>query len=193
MGSVLGSLFGGGESTSQHTEADPVSRAMNTLRYEQLNNLFSISPYSEYSRPAQGGEYNPADISKLTQGLMSIDDYKKLGLDASSNYINQIATPQIMQQAALQGLEGGGMAPEAIAKATAGIALPFIQSMPSAYGQYASQMFPLMDYGRALKEQDLLRRQGVMQTALTGLPYTPGSSTSGSRNQQPMFNWFGQG
>lgn len=194
MGSILGGLFGGGESTEQKTEADPVSRAMNQLRYEQLNNLFSTQPFWEFARPAQGGEYTPASgVDKLTQGMMSFDDYKKLGLDASSNYINQIATPQIMSTAAMQGLEGGGMVPEAIGKATAGAALPFIQSLPGAYGQYASSMFPLLDYGRSLKEQDLLRRQGVMGTALTGLPYTPGSSSTGSKNSQPMFNWFGQG
>jgi hypothetical protein len=193
VGSILGAIFGGGERTEQQTQADPVSRAMNQLRYEQLNNLFSAQPYWEFARPDTTGAYEPADISKLTQGMMSIDDYKKLGLDATSNYISQIATPQIMSTAALQGLEGGGAVPEALAKATAGIALPFIQGLPAAYGQYASSMFPLADYSRSLKEQDLLRRQGVMGTALTGLPYTPGSETTGRRSSQPLFNFFGQG
>lgn len=209
MGSALTAMFGGGESTSQRTQADPISQAMNKLRYEQLANLFGVSPYYEYSRPAQGGEYTAApEVQQLLQqamqgglsNLMSFEDYKKLGLDATSNYISQIAKPEILSTAALQGLEGGGMVPEALAKATAQIGLPFVQSLPGASAaltmapaQYASTLFPLADYSRALKEQDLLRRQGVMQTALTGLPYTPGSSSSGSKSSQPMFNFFGQG
>jgi len=51
------------------------------------------------------------------------------GTDAASNYINRIATPQLMQQATLQGLEGGGAVPASIAKATADIGLQWLQPL----------------------------------------------------------------
>lgn len=259
--------------------------------------------------------------------LMSLDDYIKMGLDQSGNYISQIARPEIMQAASLQGLDRGNFVSEAIAKATAGIALPFIQSLPEAsqqlalarpqaeairagtaltnaqewltgpqgdlihaqagltdaqrakmglemgllgaqtgltqaqtglteaeigrtgaqtglFGsqaglteaqtgltgaqawltagpqaglvgaqtgltnaqawlagpqagllnaQKASTLFPLADYSRGLKEQDLLRRQGVVTTGLTGLPFTPVTDSTAKKSSQPLFNFFGQG
>ena len=60
-------------------------------------------------------------------------------------------------------------------------------------GQRAATLFPLADYSRALQEQDVLRQQGVVTTGLTGLPFTPGSSTTGRQSSQPLFNFFGQG
>ena len=59
--------------------------------------------------------------------------------------------------------------------------------------QFTNDAFRLADYGRALSESDLLRRQGVVTTGLTGLPFTPGSSTTQRERQQPLFNFFGQG
>jgi len=199
------------------------------------------------------------------------------GTDAASNYINKIATPQLLQQATLQGLEGGGAVPASIAKATADIGLQWLQpllqqgmgiqgqlaqgyggdvanlsganaaaqaqlggqntalqsglfgdyansvqqaygnrqgletqfmsTLPGAYGtsitapaqarslaaQGAATLFPLADYSRGLREQDLLRRQGLATTAFTGLPYTPATSTSQRQSTQPLWNFFGQG
>jgi hypothetical protein len=57
----------------------------------------------------------------------------------------------------------------------------------------AMSLFPMADFGRSLQEQDFLRRQGLAQTALTGIPFTPGSSTSQRQSSQPLFNFLGQG
>jgi hypothetical protein len=62
-----------------------------------------------------------------------------------------------------------------------------------ARAQRANTMMPLYDYQRSLKEQDYLRRQGVVGTAMTGMPYTPGSSSKGGTSAAPLFGWFGQG
>lgn len=227
MGDVLGGIFGSGGSQSGTTTPDPTSQALNSLRLQQLQSLFTAAPYSNFAQPATSGAYAatpavqqlfntatdvkpPIDYSNL----MSFEDYKKLGLDASQNYIKQIAEPEIMSTLALQGLEGGGAAPAAIAKASAQYALPFVTSLPQAStsltlarpqaeltraqagltgAQQASTLFPLADYSRNLQEQDLLRRQGVVTSGLTGLPFNPGSSTDQSKSSQPLFNFFGQG
>lgn len=227
------------------------------------------------------------DTALQQSGTRFQDAYKQAynaGLDTSSNYISQIARPQINQAMALQGLEGGGAVPDAIARATAGISTPylqsllpmvqqylqeqggiqgqnqqlqaaalqgnqqlqagiqqagqqqqaglygtemplqaqsqlgaqqlqqgtlgnFVQSIPQAAtqlgmlpvqqqgakAQIASTLFPLADYGRNLQQQDLERRQGLMQTAMTGIPYTPQTSTQQSTSQKPLFNFFGMG
>lgn len=62
-----------------------------------------------------------------------------------------------------------------------------------ALAQRAATLFPMADYGRALQEQDFLRRQGVVTTGLTGIPFTPGSSGVQKQSSQPFFNFFGQG
>lgn len=83
----------------------------------------------------------------------------------------------------------------------------FSQSMPGAAevlgtmpgkmnalnAQTATSMLPLFDYSRQLQEQDLLRRQGLTQTAFTGIPFNPGGSTNQRQSTQPLFNFFGQG
>ena len=208
MGDALGAIFGSATNTSGTTTPDPTAQAMNNLRLQQLQQLFSGGSYSDFGR-ARPDIYTPSpEIDKLLKetmsgkvpGLMGFDEYKQLGLDQTKNYISQIATPQILSTAALQGLEGGGMVPEAIAKGTAEIGLPFVQGLPGASAtlslapaQRAQMMLPMLDYGRSLREQDLLRRQGVFTTGLTGLPFTPGGSQTGSQRQPPLFGFFGQG
>lgn len=59
--------------------------------------------------------------------------------------------------------------------------------------QIAGGLFSLSDQQRSLREQDLLRQQGAVTTAFTGIPYTPSTSSSGSQSKQPLFNFFGQG
>ena len=152
----------------------------------------------------------PAD----TTDLLSLDQYIKLGLDQAQNYITQIAKPEILSQAVLSGLESGGAPQEALAKATAQIGLPFVQGLPQASstltltpqqanltkaqagatrtGQ-ATSLFPLTDFSRSLQAEDVNRRQGILTSGLTGLPFSPGQSTKGSTSQQPLFNFFGQG
>ena len=203
--------------------------------------LFNNSLANVVDNTREGlAESNARYMAEYTRAMQS-------GLDTSSNFISQIATPQIMQQMALQGLEGGGAVPQAIAKATAETSLPmwqqlaqmaqqflqeqggiqqagqqqqaalygqeipttanFVQSVPQvantlsmqpfqqkALGaQAASTLFPLADYSRGLSEQDLLRRQGLMTTAWTGIPYTPTPTVKQNQSSQPLFNFFGQG
>lgn len=258
MGDALGAVFGGGERTSASTTPDATAQALNRTRLNQLQPLFDFAPYAGfaferpdiYSPAADVGDlYRNIGTSDLGLGplslgdvpendysdLMSFDDYLQTGLDQTQNYISQIATPEIMSQLALSGLESSGAVPEAIAKATASIGLPFVQSLPQAStaltlapiqgeatraqtgllqgqrsllpynaaltnaqggllnAQRAGTLFPLADYGRGLAEEDLLRRQGVVTTGLTGLPFTPGSTQKGRTSQQPLFNFFGQG
>lgn len=252
MGDVLSGIFGSGGKTTGTTTPDPTAQALNKLRLEQLQGLFANAGIGGFAQP--NAAYTPSagvsdlygtvalsDVSPITgavgsalnapvdrSNLMSLQDYINLGMDTSRGYISQIATPQIMSMMALQGLEGGGAVPEAIAKATAGIGLPFVQSLPGAsetlsllpgrqdllrsqnagtlagmlnpytqrdvgLAQRAGGLFNFADYGRQLQEQDLLRQQGVVTTGLTGLPFTPGSSTEGKKSSQPLFNFFGQG
>lgn len=232
------------------------------------------------------------------------------GLNSTSNYINQVATPAIMQQMALAGLDSSGAVPMALSRATAEAGLPLMQSLLPAYmgeqaglgqnfmgmqgalgqnlmgmqgqlsqgymgeqgqlgGQYlgrqgelgqnygntmadlmrtygltdtatmqgamqgdrgllqsyipqemgflsgapgvasqyamlpyqagglaaqnAATLFPMADQQRSLREQDLIRRQGLSTTAFTGLPYTPSTSTEQGTNTKPLFNLFGFG
>lgn len=202
MGDALGSVFGSGSNTTQNQTPDPTSQALNQLRLNQMQQLFNQSSVSDFAGN-RSDLYTPSqDVMTLLQQAMgggnnmSLDSYLNLGLNEGSNYISQVATPQIMQSAALQGLEGGGFVPEAIGKATAGIALPFLQSIPgfqAASTQRTSSLFPIADYGRSLQEQDFLRQQGLVTTGLTGLPYTPTTDTNIDESSQPLFNWFGQG
>lgn len=79
----------------------------------------------------QGLRGQNADIyNNLANNLQS------LGFDTTSNYINQVATPQIMQQMALQGLEGGGAPAAAIARATAEYGMPMYQQLAQLGQQY---------------------------------------------------------
>lgn len=200
-----------------------------------------------------------------------------LGGTGIQSFLRSVATPQIMQQAALQGLEGGAAVPEALARAAAEQAMPFLSSTLGQYGQEqtgfsqsdlqalqaleglgistgaglqgqaaqtqaqlrgqqlgqgtglfqsfipteasfaqslpqaaalsmsvpaqaalttsqaASTLFPMADYSRNLGAEDYTRRQGLATTGLTGIPYTPQTSTTGSTTQKPLFNFFGMG
>ena len=227
MGDALGGIFGSGGKQTTDVTLDPQSEAANKLRLQQLQSLFSTTPLNAFAVPradiytgspsvdalfatANTGVGKDADLSNL----MSFDDYVKMGLDEGSNYINKVAKPEIIQIAALQGLESGGFVEEAIAKATAGIALPFLQGLPSASAalttagpqanvltsqrdvlgaQRAQVLFPLADYQRALSQEDFLRQQQVSLAGLTGIPFTAATDTTAKKSSQPFFNFFGQG
>ena len=205
-----------------YTPSPAVADLYRTATVEpDLSNLMSLADYTNRGT----GELKSYD--DLAKG--QLNDYHKLGMDAVSNYISQIAKPQIMSTMVQQGLEGGGAVDEALAKGTAEIGLPFVQSEGQLRQQYANTrgslgmsfaqslpgastaltmapfqarqaqatraqtLMPIADYDRMLKEQDLLRQQGVATTGLTGLPYTPTTSTEGSQRQPPLFGFFGQG
>jgi hypothetical protein len=334
MGDVLGSLFGGGQRTSQQTQVDPTTQALNRMRQQELGRVFGEAGTDVYGGPSDA--YTPSgqvqDLYNfgLSTGqdpanALTMRDYQQTGSDflnsilgtsqaaawdttnlnlgtttgnyqdalarssagregamlgreadygrvygdlvnAGTNFLNRIAAPTAMQAAALQGMEGSGAVPTAIANASAQFSGPamqqlvgqymqagldinqaanaaqaqlgsqymgqqastlgnygqtqaglfgqgmqagnqFIQSLPGASqtlsmipeqqralrAQTATTLFPMADYGRGLREQELAGRRGLFQTALTGIPYTPETTTRGRQAQQPLFNFFGQG
>lgn len=204
MGSILGGVFGGGQQQEQKTEIDPITQEMNRMRRDQLANLFGVSSVAEFANKGKYDDlYTPSKktsglIKQLTQNdnLMTLDEYMKLGLDEGSNFISQVATPEIMSAANLQGLEGSGMVPEAIAKATAGIAMPFLSSIPgfqAGQAQHGAALLGFSDLPRQMQTENLLRRQGVVTSGLTGIPFAPSSETKGGTSSLPLFNLFGMG
>jgi len=335
VGDALGSVFGGGQRTTQTTQVDPTTQALNQLRYSQLSRVFGAAQPDVYGGEGTGAYTPSPQVSNLYNfatsdpssgqnwltmpqyqqaGQAAIGDVMQQGLrtaadtagaayagaggaytgalgvsdanrqaalaqreadynrgmgtitDTTQNYINRIATPQLNQQMALQGMEGSGAVPTAIAGATAQYAGPMVQQLTQDYmnqgmsaqtaaqqaqaalgqqymGQVgqayqnlasnqaalysqgigtggafaqslpgaqqtlgmlpeqvraaragvASSLFPMADYSRGLQEQELGRRTGLFTTALTGIPYTPSTTTTGRQSQQPLFNFFGQG
>ena len=209
MADTLGFITGGGSREQQTFEPGPIQEAFNQLRLDQLEALFADIPFSEYGAP-QPSLFRPSReasdvianaLSLGDSSLLDIEDYISMGLDEASNFISEVATPQIMSQATLQGLEGGGYVPDAIARATAGVALPFLSTLPSANlsfatapGARASSLLPLADFPRMLSESDFLRRQGVATTGLTGLPFQPRYTQAGfTRQPSAIENIFGIG
>lgn len=216
MGSALSGIFGGGQEQSTEQTLDPTTQALNRMRLGQLQGLFGETPLSNYGQPqpdiftaspAVNDLFQQANAAPDLSNLMSLQQYIQMGLDEGSNFISQVATPEIMQQAALQGLEGGGYVPEAIARATAGIAMPFLQNLPGASAtltetparvrglnaQTASTLMPLADYQGGLNRLDFGRQQSVALAGLTGIPYQASVNTTQDQSQQPFFNFFGQG
>lgn len=202
MGDLFTGLFGGGESTSSTITPDAEAVAMNKLRKEQLEGLFDQVDYSEFAK-ARPDIYSLSDQSTdiMNQAsdpnnLMSLDQYMNLGAKAGGSFMEQIAGPEIASTLAMQGMEGSGAYPEALAKGAASIGLPFLQSIPQ-FGvgrqQQAQGMFDMSMMPQQLKQQDLMRQQGVVTTGLTGIPVSPGSSTEGGTNIAPLWNMFGSG
>lgn len=217
VGDALTSIFGGGSNTDTSSTATGSSKELDDLRTGILKDLFKDNTLSSYAgSKTDTGAYTPtAATDKLvtdanntdTSNLMSLDDYKKAGYGAAADYVNRISTPAINSAAALQGLESGGATQEAIANASAKEGLDFVKTLPQASkdltlagpqakllnSESAAALFPLTDQSRSLEEKDLLRQQGVLETGLTGLPFTPSTTGTSDKSSQPLFNWFGQG
>jgi hypothetical protein len=203
MGDILSGVFGGGERKEERVKPDPIAQALNDLRLQELQNLFGQFSFADMAR-TRPDIYKMSAMSKDLleravdpSNILSLEDFMSLGLDQTSNYISEIATPQILSAMNLQGLEGSGAVPEAIAKATAEAGLPFIQGLPQAANMFTNQantLFTMSDFPRMLRQDDLLRQQGVLTTGLTGLPFTPGSSTLSATRQPSLFeNFMGTG
>lgn len=223
MGGVLTSIFGGGQQQDQTVTPDPTQQELNQIRLDQLSQLFDNFSFSQFAGPNEDistldpDSQNiisdiPGNIDRVTDyadnvELLDINDYLNLGLDESSNFISEVATPQILSSAALQGQESSGAVSESIAKATAGIALPFLSTLPGAQsqftqtganiaglpGSFSTSLLPFADQPRQLRQEDFLRQQGIVQTGLTGLPFQPGSQTEGGTASLPFFNLLGAG
>lgn len=202
MGDILSGVFGGGKQTNQETQATAETRQLNRLKLQELRKLFGVSDMADYASP-NTKDFTLAPrterlINRAVSGdnMMSLADYMTAGLDEGKGYISKVATPDIMSQLALQGMERSGAAPEAIAKATAGIAMPFLTSIPSFMGANVAQtqaFAGLSDMPRQLRAEDFLRRQGVVGTGFTGIPFAPTSKTEGGESSLPLWNMFGMG
>ncbi len=202
MGDILTGIIGGGQQTNQTTRPDATSRALNQMNLQELRQLFKTGDMADFARPNTDdftlSGRTQALINRATDpsNLMSLDQYMRHGLDEGRGYIRKVATPEIMSALTLQGMERSGAVPESIAKATAGIALPFLTSIPSfqaGSAQTASALAGLSDMPRALRASDFLRRQGIVQTGFTDIPFVPGSSSTGGTSSLPLGNLFGMG
>ena len=210
MGSIIGGVAGGGEQQKQKVTPDAQAQAMNRLRIQELSNLFAQSPYAGFAQPGSDA-YRP---SPETMGLINqFTDPRPVTYAARvstarlagrvrpcSVLYERDRTPEIMNTMALSGLESGGAVSEALAKAGAGVAMPYLTSLMGnlpgvqqtmQMGQ--GQMMGFSDLPRSLQAEDLLRRQGVVQTGLTGLPFTPGQTSKGGTSSLPLWNLFGTG
>jgi len=98
-----------------------------------------------------------------------------LGMNSLNNYIAQVAAPQIRQNMALQGLEGGGAVNTALAKATAEAGLPLMQTLLPTFmgeqaqlaGQYGGNVAALEQAGlgnvAGLGQQNLAQQAQMLQ------------------------------
>ncbi len=114
MGDILSGVFGGGEQTSSETKPDANAQVLNKLKAQQLQQLFSVAPYSDFANP-QGDLFSlDANSQALMEqasdpsNLMSLDEYMRLGSEAGGSFMEQIAGPQIASTLAMQGAEGSG-------------------------------------------------------------------------------------
>lgn len=202
MADILGSVFGGAKSQTQKTTPDAQARELNKLKLSELSGLFGNMNFADLANEFPE-LYSLSGTSEDIFGgitddsnILSLQDYMDLGMSASNNYISQIAKPNIMSSMALMGMESSGAVPEAIAKASAEYALPFISSLPQAANtitQNRSNIFSMSDIPRQLGAENLMRKTGVLTTGLTGIPFSPGSTQKGKESQQPLFGLFGQG
>lgn len=203
MGDILGGVFGGGEQKEQETKPTAEARQANKLKLAELRRIYGSGVSLADFTGKQRQNYTVSRdtqrlIDKATNpsNMMSLDEYLKRGTDAGKGYMSKIASPEIMAQLSLQGMERSGAAPEALAKASAGMALPFLGSIPSfmtGSAQQAQTLAGLNDMPRQLRVEDSMRRQGLMTTAFTGIPFSPGSQTQGGTSSLPLFNMFGMG
>lgn len=118
----------------------------------------------------------------------------ELGIGATGNYIDQIATPRLNAALTLQGLESGGAVPAAIARATAETAMPYLQSIENAYGtNQANTLNSLMGLRGELTgnrtaldaalAQELMQLQTGVNTNTQNLQ-TGASEAAGAGNRQ---------
>lgn len=129
---LAGDVLGGQNLSAQQSLDQQIAMANAVLGGQRTGAADALGVQRQLNAGAVAGgrENNAANYNQL------YDQIKTLGLDQTSNYINQIARPQINQQMALQGLEGGGAVDAAIARATAEYGMPVVQSLAGLAGQY---------------------------------------------------------
>lgn len=201
MGDILGSVLGSGSQQDQTTRPDKQSRAANAITIKQLRKLFQVSDLADFARDSGYGELSNESLAMIKSmtgdsNRMTLDEYVKMGMDEGKSYMSEIATPEISSALAMQGMERGGALPEALAKGAASTSLQFMSTIPgfqSANSQANQAMFNLSDAPRQTGLNEYLRRQGVVMSGFTGIPFTPGSSTTGGTSSLPLFNMFGMG
>ena len=154
-----------------------------------------------------GGLQSAADrFAGGEQGLAS--DY--LGATTGINQQGMQALQNLLGnfQSGQYGLSQGNQAAQAgIQQNAMGLGAQFAQSLPGAAetlgllpareramrAQAATGLFPMADYARNLRQQDLTRRQDLYSTAFTGIPFTSGGTQKQDTSTKPLFNLFGMG
>lgn len=157
MGDLMGSIFGSAKYTNQSQTPDPLSLAMNTLRYNQLNNLFDAGsmggllsgggPFGNIAAayaPAPNVDY----LWNIAQN--NLNNLPALGGYAQNDIYNQMqGLPNAMlgigqglanypQQ--FQNLFAQGQQYPALMQQVASQALPYAQAMNNLFAQ--SQQYP---------------------------------------------------
>lgn len=201
MGDILGSVFGSGQQQDQRTTPDRQGRLANQMKVNQLQQLFRVSDLADYAKNSGYGKLSADSLALIdnatgAKNRMTLDEYMKLGMDEGKSYMSQIAMPEISSALAMQGMERGGALPEALAKGAASTGLQFMSTIPnfqSANTAANQTMFQLSDAPRQAGLNEYMRRQGVVMSGFTGIPFSPGSSTVGGTSSLPLFNMFGMG
>jgi len=149
---------------------------------------------------AQAGNTYQNNVAQLAQALMTNDiSLEQAGISAQSTLGQQLI--QAQNALRLQQQEGG----VSLANTYNPLAAGFAQSLPGTSAQLsmlpgqmqalnantATALFPLTDFSRQLRESDLMRRQGFATSIYTGIPFSPGSTTSGKSGTGNMFDQLG--
>ena len=148
---------------------------------------------------AAGGTYQQ-NVAQLAQALMNNNiTLEQAGIAADSALGQQlIAAQNQLRQQVVQGnvaltsmytpLQAAfaGSLPQASAQLSL---LP--QQLTAASTANATALQPLADFSRQLRESDLLIRQGLLTSVYTGIPFSPGSTTSGKSGTGNIFDQLG--
>lgn len=106
----------------------------------------------------------------------------ELGIGGVGNYVDQIARPRLNNALTLQGLESGGAVPVALARATAEQAMPFLQSLESAYStNQANTLNALMSLQSGVGTQLMSEQAAAQQLATQGSQAATLSASEGNR------------
>jgi hypothetical protein len=215
MADILTAITGGGSRQKQgeQTLPDPVAQSMNQMRFDQLRTMFERGGGAPafagampdiFSMTGDESRFRGQAMNQAGTPGMGTQDWLTSSMQmvspAAGSLLSNITAPAIQNQMSLAGLGRSGAGTEALARAGMEMALPMAmqlsQQMPQAdialRGANLDRMMTGMNLGaipRQLAQEDILRRQGLMTTGLTGIPFTPGSSSkqTGEMRQKSIF------
>lgn len=199
----IGSFFGPTEKTQKvKVEPDEQAQRLNEMRVEQTEGVLGVSDLSDFlSSPNFMTDLSPQTVDLLQdiisesqeEGLNTETFLELAGIGAGS-FLDKVVRPRIQNQAALQGRGASGATDEAMATAGAHIALPILSNLPQTdvllrEGQLnrLSRAFTASDTPRQLMASDFMRRQGIVNALVTGMPFNPGQTTTRFENPFDVF------